>query len=200
MLAAQAPAASIHLDADDGPDSVLSRGDEIGLAIRPMATIFRLYRLLRNSVRVFESQAVPSAVRSRSGSSKALTLVESDGAWPRSSWRPPSSGVSPEPGERRVGRRPVHHDGSFDGQPVEESERGVHAARERERPRVMVGDGGHPRRERKRLPGSSEVRHRVSAAEGVEAALDQRADLFVGGRGGPALRLDRPRGDDEAEE
>jgi hypothetical protein len=42
----------------------------------PMATIFRLYRLLRYRVRVFASHAVPSAVRSRSGSSKAVVLVE----------------------------------------------------------------------------------------------------------------------------
>jgi hypothetical protein len=41
-----------------------------------MATIFRLYMLLRKRVRVFESHAVPSAVRSRSGSSNAGALVE----------------------------------------------------------------------------------------------------------------------------
>ena len=42
----------------------------------PTVTIFRLYRLLRYRFPVFASQAVPSAVRSRSGSSKAVVLVE----------------------------------------------------------------------------------------------------------------------------
>ena len=78
MLAAQSPrrAASTSMPTTGPipfwPGVMKSRAVPSG----PTVTIFRLYMLLRYRDRVFASQAVPSAVRSRSGSSKAVVLVE----------------------------------------------------------------------------------------------------------------------------
>ena len=114
----------------------------------PMATIFRLYRLLRYRVRVFASHAVPSAVRSRSGSSKAVVLVE---IGRREASMLAATSLHAATSRRRSKAESAgassHDDRPFGREPREEGESGVGAAGESVGARVVVRHRRHPRRD-----------------------------------------------------